>query len=206
MALTTIIAISLLLAGFLLGHGWHKITSSDGRHLDRARPRLLSGEKCRDVEEVARELLRMKLRAGRCRDGYAYNFGFDGVIKVAGAREYNFAMHAGVKEFWEFIPVLEAVPYAHLSAAKLDEDAVNCERDFAVIDDGYSKTYVNTLPGIIVPDGYRAAGASAEEVRQVIDYAKRKAHRSEGERRPVEKVPVHATNNTTASFRKAKAR
>ena len=45
LALTIIIAISLLLAGFLLGHGWHKITSSDGRHLDRARPRILSGKR-----------------------------------------------------------------------------------------------------------------------------------------------------------------
>lgn len=206
MTLTITIAINSLLAGFLLGHGWCKITSSGGRHLDRARPWFLSGKKWRNVEEVARELLRMKLRAGRCRDGYAYNVGFDGILKVAGAREYNFAMHAGVKEFWEFVPPLITIPVPGLSAAKLDEDAVNSERDFAVIDDGYSKTYVNTLPGIIVPDGYRAARASAEEVRQVIDDAKRKAHRGEGERRPVEKVPVHAANDTTTSFRKATAK
>lgn len=203
MTLTIIIAINSLLAGFLLGYGWCRLTGSGDRHLDRARPRLLPGKTWRNIEEVARELLRMKLRAGRCRDGYAYNVGFDGVLKVAGAREYNFAMHAGVKEFWEFVPTLEAVPHAHLSAAKLDEDAVNSERDFAVIDDGYSKTYVNTLPGIIVPDGYRAARASAEEVRDIIDDAKRKAHRGEGERRPVEKVPVHAANDTTTAFRKA---
>lgn len=206
MTLTIIIAINLLIAGFLLGHGWCRLTGSGDRHLDRARPRLLSGKKWRNIEEVARELLRMKLRAGRCRDGYAYNVGFDGILKVAGAREYNFAMHAGVKEFWEFVPPLITIPVSGLSAAKLDEDAVNSERDFAVIDDGYSKTYVNTLPGIIVPDGYRAARASAEEVRDIIDDAKRKAHRGESKRRPVEKVPVHAANDTTTAFRKATAK
>ncbi|MBQ3808590.1 MAG: hypothetical protein II840_11615 [Kiritimatiellae bacterium] len=173
-----------IVAGFVLG--WGLCALLRRRDGDRPRAWFRAGDHWRHVEEVATELLRAELRAGRCRDTYAYNVGQNGIIKVAAARQYHFAMFAGVKDFWKCVPLLGDVPEIHLSPAKLEEDLANADRHFARIDDGNSKTYVNAPYGIVVSHEYDCARATAEEVRQVIDNAKRKAHGGKRERQPVE--------------------
>ena len=173
-----------IVAGFVLG--WNLRPLLWRRDGDRPRPRLFAGKHQRHVEEVARELLRAEVHAGRCRDTYAYNVRENGVIKIAPARQYHFAMLAGVKDFWKCVPLLGEVPEPSLSTAKLEEDLANADGNFARIDDGNSKTYVNVPNGIVVPHEYDCSRATAEEVRQVIDDAKRKAHGCKRERQPVQ--------------------
>ena len=171
------------ISGLILGwcmRGWSK--RSDG---DRSRPWLFAGDHRRNVEEVAREFLRAEVSAGRCRDTYAYNVGQMGIVKIASARQYHFAMLAGVKDFWKCVPLLGEIPEPPLSPAKLEEDLANADRDFARIDDGHSQTYVNAPHGIVIFDEYDYARATAEEVRHVIDDAKRKAHGGKRECQPV---------------------
>ena len=169
---------------------WLREHLVDGQ-LDRSRTRFLPGPLQRGLDETARELLRMKFRASGCRDGYAYNVGDAGVVKVAPAREYHFAMLAGMEDFWQYVPALEGGVEVVLSAAKLEEDLAHCERDFALVLDGNSKTYVDARRGITVPNRYDCAWPPAEEVRQVIDDAKRKAHGGKGESKPVEHRVFH---------------
>lgn len=173
-----------IISGFILG--WNLRPLLKRPEGDRPRTWFHAGDYRRHVEEVATELLRAELRAGKCRDTYAYNVGQNGIIKVASARQYHFAVLAGVKDFWKCVPPLGEVPEPPLSAAKFDEDLANADRDFARIDDGYSKTYVNAPHGIVIFDEHDYARATAEEVRQVIDNAKRKAHGGKRERQPVE--------------------
>lgn len=175
--------INALVTGFLIG--WWMRTWSKRSDGDRSRPGLFAGDHWRHVEEVARELLRAEVSAGRCRDTYAYNVGQMGVVKIASARQYHFAMLAGVKDFWKCVPLLGKIPEPPLSTAKLEEDLANADRDFARIDDGHSQTYVNAPHGIVISDEYDYARATAEEVRQVIDDAKRKAHGGKRECQPV---------------------
>ena len=172
-----------IVAGFSLG--WDLHAALKRRDGDRPRAWFRARDHWRHVEEVARELLRAEVSAGRCRDTYAYNVWENGVIKIAPARQYHFAMFAGVKDFWKCVPLLGDVPEIHLSPAKLEEDLANADRHFARIDDGNSKTYVNAPHGIVVPHEYDCSRATAEDVRQVIDDAKRKAHGCKRERQPV---------------------
>ena len=173
-----------IVAGFVLG--WGLCALLRRRDGDRPRAWFRAGDYRRHIEEVATELLRAEVCAGRCRDTYAYNVGQMGIVKVASARQYHFAVLAGVKDFWKCVPPLGEVPEQPLSAAKLEEDLANADRDFARIDDGNSKTYVNAPHGIVIRDEHDCARATAEEVRQVIDDAKRKAHGGKRERQPVE--------------------
>lgn len=176
--------LSGIISGFILG--WNLRPLLKRPEGDRPRAWFRARDHWRHVEEVATELLRAEVCAGRCRDTYAYNVGQMGIVKVASARQYHFAVLAGVKDFWKCVPPLGEVPEQPLSAAKLEEDLANADRDFARIDDGNSKTYVNAPHGIVIRDEHDYARATAEEVRQVIDDAKRKAHGGKRERQPVE--------------------
>ena len=126
------IVLNGIISGFILGWNLRPLLKRpDG---DRSRTWFRAGDYRRHIEEVATELLRAELRAGRCRDTYAYNVGQNGIIKVATARQYHFAVLAGVKDFWKCVPPLGEVPEPPLSAAKLDEDLANADRDFGLND------------------------------------------------------------------------
>ena len=135
-------------------------------------------------EEVARESLRMELLARWKPDEYALNVSPIG-IKAAAAWEYDFAMHAGLKDFWKRIPVLENdkhLPFAF----KIEADIADGKRRFARIDDGRSYTYVLLKGSYVVPNGYDCTVAAPEEVRDVVHYAKRKARHGNAKRNDIE--------------------
>ena len=135
-------------------------------------------------KKLAREALRMELLARWKPDEHALNVSPLGV-KAAPAREYDFAMHAGLKEFWEGVPVLEADD--HLPPPfDVEADVADGERRFARIDDGRSNTYVPLKLAYVVPNGYDCAVATPEEIRDVVHYAKRKARHRDDKRDQVE--------------------
>ena len=134
----------------------------------------------RKREELAREALRMELLARWKPDEYALNVSPVGV-KAAAAWEYDFAMHAGLKDFWKRIPVLENdkhLPFAF----KIEADVADGKSRFARIDDGRSYTYVLLKGSYVMPNGYDCTVAAPEEVRDVVHYAKRKARHGNAKR------------------------
>lgn len=134
----------------------------------------------RQAQELARELLGMELLARWKPDEYALNVSPIG-IKAAAAWEYDFAMHAGLKDFWKRIPVLENdkhLPFAF----KIEADVADGKRRFARIDDGRSYTYVLLKGSYVVPNGYDCTVAAPEEVRDVVHYAQRKARHGDAKR------------------------
>lgn len=134
----------------------------------------------RQAQEFARELLGMELPAGGKTDEYALNISPLGV-KAARAWQYYFAMRAGLKNFWECVPVLETddhLPFAF----EIEADIADGKSRFARIDDGRSYTYVLLKGSYVMPNGYDCTVAAPEEVRDVVHYAKRKARHGDAKR------------------------
>lgn len=132
-----------------------------------------------DTEKFAREFLRAKLLAGWKPGEYVLNVSPVGV-KVAVAGDYHLAMFSGMKDFWQFVPVLERnkeLPFPF----DVEADVADGERRFAVVLDGHSKTYVSE-GGIAVREGYTCAVATPQEVCEVIRHAKHETADGEGER------------------------
>ena len=134
----------------------------------------------RQAQELARELLRMELPAGGETDEYALNISPLG-IKAARAWQYYFAMRAGLKNFWECVPVLEIDDHLP-SPFDVEADIADGKSRFARIDDGRSYTYVLLKGSYVVPNGYDCTMAAAEEIRDIVYYAKRKARHGDAKR------------------------
>ena len=131
------------------------------------------------AEKFSREFLRAKLLAGWKPGEYVLNVSPVGV-KVAVAGDYHLAMFSGMKDFWQFVPVLERnkeLPFPF----DVEADVADGERRFAVVLDGHSKTYVSE-GGIAVREGYTCAVATPQEVCEVIRHAKHETADGEGER------------------------
>ena len=153
------------------------------------------------AKKLLREALRVKLLADRCPCKCAFHLEA-GVLRVAAAVDYRLARLAGMKYFWESArPVVDGDEA--LVPSRDEADALHGEWGFSCVNDGYGQTYAPGCVEIVERDDF-CAWLSPEKVRDIIDDAKRKTHRGEGERRPVEKVPVHAANNTTTTFGKSR--
>ena len=135
-------------------------------------------------EEVARESLRMELLARWKPYEYALNVSPVGV-KAAPAWEYDFAMHTGLKDFWQRIPVLKDDKHLPI-IFEVEADVADGKRRFARIDDGCSNTYVPLKLAHVVPDGYDCTVATPEEIRDVVHYAKGKARHGDAKRNDIE--------------------
>lgn len=134
----------------------------------------------RQTQEFARELLGMELPSCWKADEYALNVSPVGV-KAARAWQYHLAMRAGLKDFWECVPVLETDD--HLPPPfDVEADVADGKSRFARIDDGRSYTYVLLKGSHVVPNGYDCTVAAPEEVRDVVHYAKRKARHGDAKR------------------------
>lgn len=135
-----------------------------------------------DAEELAREALRIELLSGGERGEYALNVSPDGA-KVAAAREYNFAVLAGMEDFWEHVPMFDGAEY-RLAALEQNADAGDGKSRVACIFDGHSKTFTTQAVNI-VPKNHVCTVATPEEVRDAVDNAKSQAARGNAQRRQI---------------------
>ena len=125
------------------------------------------------AKKLARETLRAEVLASWKPDDYALNLSPLGV-KAAPAREYHFAILSRVKDFWKSVPLLEK-DLQPVVTAQFEADIANGKRDFPVIQDGRSDTYVPFKSALVVPKRYLCSRATPEEVGDVIRYAKHQA-------------------------------
>ena len=125
------------------------------------------------AKKLARETLRAEVLASWKPDDYALNLSPLGV-KAAPAREYHFAILSRVKDFWKSVPLLEN-DLQPVVTAQFEADIANGKRDFPVIQDGRSDTYVPFKSALVVPKRYLCSRATPEEVGNVIRYAKHQA-------------------------------
>lgn len=124
-----------------------------------------------NAKKLVREALRAKYISRGNLGTYALNVSPAG-IRVARARDHQFALLAGVEDFWELVPV-HAPGDKYIPISALEHDLIDGDSCLSCIDDGSSKTFVAGAR-YVVPNGYSCTRATPEEIRDVIDYAKNK--------------------------------
>lgn len=102
------------------------------------------GTKCAALK-VAREFLRLKLRAGGRGKHHAYHVAENGVLLAVDAVDYYFAVLSGMHDFWDVVASAGAVgrnPFA----VSLDEvDLGDGKGDFTYIDDLGDKAFIDGI-------------------------------------------------------------
>ena len=126
---------------------------------------------------AARKFLGAKLLAGGYGKHHAYYIAGDGRVLAADAVDFYQALFAGVEDFWHVVARAERHQRGtHLLAAPLKEiDFGDGERGYARVHYCGGETYIDIGPVEDLSYPYRCTWATADEFKQAIVEAKKKA-------------------------------
>ena len=126
---------------------------------------------------AAREFLRAKLLTGGYCKHHAFYIAGDGRVFVADAVDFQFALFAGVEDFWHMIARAERQKRgAHLLAIPLQEiNFGDGECAYTCVNYCGGITYIDIAPIYDLSYPYRSFRATADEFKQAIVEAKKKA-------------------------------